>query len=102
MPHECFERVFFECDPSIAILEVMIEHMEAANRYNEEEEDYSDWLISSTLIHGAENCSRYLLTRDNLFISQNMVLSSIMGGNIGLFDLVYRMYNSPINFNHMF
>ncbi len=102
MPHECFERVFFACDPSIDMLQLMISYMEASNEYNEEPQEFADWLICSALLYRAENCARYLLNTFPEFISMKSVLSSIIGRNTDLFDLVYRLYNGNIEYNKMF
>jgi hypothetical protein len=105
MPHECFNRVFYECDPPINILQTMIAHFEESNEYNDEIEDYSEWLLCSTLINNAENCTRYLLNMYPDNVSVKIVLSSIMSGNPDLFDIVYNRYRSNhenINYNKMF
>lgn len=105
MPHECFTRVFYECDPSINILQMMISQFEESNEYNDENEDYSEWLICSTLVNNAENCTRYLLNMYHGNVCMKMVLSSIMSGNPDLFDIVYNRYRANheyINYNKMF
>jgi hypothetical protein len=101
MPHECFSQVFYECDPSIEILQTMISHMEESNEYNEEIQEYSDWLLCSALINGANGCARYLLNRSDMDISIKMVFCSIMGGNSDTFDLIYNLYSGNINRNKM-
>ncbi len=101
MPHECFSQVFYECDPSIEILQMMISHMEESNKYNEEIQEFSDWLLCSALINGANGCAGYLLNRYDMNISIKMVFCSIMGGNPDTFDLIYNLYSGNINRNKM-
>ncbi len=86
------------------VFETMIKHIRESNIFHEEEDDFDTWILDSVLVNGCINClNKTIQMFPNMEITVQNLYSSIMGGSVECFKLVYGYHclNHTISHNIM-